>query len=87
MMVAQLDSDEHENLAVQSEYGGGGGINQFKPFEGINQFKPFNYQSLETHLEELRVSDHPHLDADLQDSPVYQVTTLSILKLLYTVYN
>ena len=83
MMVAQLDSDEHENLAVQSEYGGGG-INQFKPFEGINQFKSFNYQSLETHLEELRVSDHPHLDADLQDSPVYQVTTLAFLKRLYT---
>ena len=63
MMVAQLDSDENEHLAVQSEFGAERGINQFKTFE---------FESLESHLEELRVSDHPHLDPS---SPVYQNST------------
>ena len=68
MMVTHLDSDEHENLAVQSEYGGGGGGRLTRFYS----FQPFGFESLENHLEELRVSDHPHLDLDNPDSPVYQ---------------
>ena len=41
----QMDSDETENLAVQSEFG-------------------YNHFGLDNRLEELRVSDHPHLDPD-----------------------
>lgn len=55
-MMNQMDSDETENLAVQSEFG-------------------YNHFGLDNRLEELRVSDHPHLDPD---QPVYENTVEQI---------
>ena len=48
MLMAHMDSDENENMAVQSEFG----------------FKHFNFESLDDRFDELRVSDRPHLDPD-----------------------
>lgn len=71
MLVTNLDNEDYnENLAVQSEYGGGVGRNganggrnsMFNPM-------PYTFESLDNHLDELRVSDHPHLE---DEYPLYQ---------------
>ncbi len=74
MLVTHLDSDNYnENLAVQSEFGGDGGTfgsrsNHYNPMS-------FGFETIGDHLEELHVSDHPHIDIDVNfNDHLYQNT-------------
>jgi len=73
MLVTHLDSDDlNENLAVQSEFGGE--RDNFGPRS--NHYNPirFGFENLGGPLDELHVSDHPHIDIDSFNDHLYQNT-------------